>query len=627
MAKETFNFQAEVSTLLDIVARSLYTHKEIFLRELISNASDACDQLRYRSLTEPQLVEGDGGFKIALAADTKARTLTVSDNGIGMSRDDLTELLGTIARSGTRAFIDQLSGDASKDLTLIGQFGVGFYSSFMVATSVEVVTRKAGEAESWRWVSDGRGEFTIEEGRRDGHGTDVIVNLDKKEKEFLETARLHATIKKYSDHIGIPIVLLDGGTEETLNTASALWTRPKKDITDDQYKEFYHHVGHAFDDPWLTIHNNVEGVLSYTNLLFIPSTRPFDLFEPERRQRVKLYVRRVFITDDCKGLLPPYLRFLRGVVDSEDLSLNISRETLQNDPKLAKIRSGLVKRVLGELERKAKKEPEAYERFWTTFAAVLKEGLYEDVDNRARIMGLARFHSTRDGDFVSLDDYVDRMPESQTAIYYIIGEDPEDVKRSPQLEGFRDRGVEVLVLTDPVDEFWVSAVASHKDKPFKSATRGATDLSGIEGKTDADAAEGKEEAEEAPDLTPLVAAFKKALGDAVKDIRPSERLTDSPVCLVADEGDMDMHLERLLKQHRHLGKEELTPRILELNPKHALIRRLATLAGEGDGTDGPCAEAAHLLLDQARILEGETLPDTTAFCRRFAAMLEKGLAG
>ncbi len=624
MASEKFTFQAEVGKILEIVARSLYSHKEIFLRELISNASDACDRLRYAALTDPELGAGEGVFRIELDADKKARALSVSDNGIGIGRDELVETLGTIARSGTQAFLEQLSGDESKDMALIGQFGVGFYSAFMVAERVEVLTRKAGEEAAWLWVSDGRGEFTIEEAERQERGTTVTVYLDKKEKEFLEATRIGRIVKSYSDHIPIPIVLKDGDKEEVLNTASALWTRPKKEITEDQYKEFYHHVGHAFDDPWMTLHNRIEGVLAYTNLLFVPSTPPLDLFQPERKPSVKLYVKRVFITDDCEGLLPSYLRFLRGIVDSEDLSLNISREMLQHDPKLAKIRTGLVKKVLGELKKKADKKPDDYAVFWNNFGAVLKEGIYEDFANRERILAISRFRSTAGDGLVSLADYVGRMVEGQDAIYYITGEDSEAITRSPQLEGFKARGVEVLLLGDPIDEFWIPAVGTFADKPFKSATRGGADLSKIAAKDKDDEDAGKDE-DEADGIDPLIAAFKVALGDAVKDVRASERLTDSPVCLVAGEDDMDIHMERLLRQHRQFADQAATPRILELNPGHPLVRRLAQRARDGGGKDPALDDAAHLLLDQARIAEGEPVADIAAFSRRLASVMEKGL--
>ncbi|MDP6572105.1 MAG: molecular chaperone HtpG [Rhodospirillales bacterium] len=633
MAKEKFEFQAEVGKLLDIVAHSLYSHKEIFLRELISNASDACDRLRYAALTEPGLKAGSGDFGITLSVNAKGRALTIADNGIGMSRDDLTENLGTIARSGTQAFVERLSGDADDDMALIGQFGVGFYSAFMVAKKVDVLTRRAGEDAAWLWSSDGQGEFTIEEAQRPTLGTSVTVHLAKGESEFLEEARLRTIVKAYSDHVAIPIVLESADKKETLNTASALWTRPKGDITDDQYREFYHHTGHTFDDPWMTLHNAVEGVLSYTNLLFVPSSPPLDLFDPQRKPHVKLYVKRVFITDDCEGLVPPYLRFLRGIVDSEDLSLNISRELLQHDPKLAKIRKGLVKRLLGELKKKAKKKADEYAAFWDNFGAVLKEGIYEDTDNRDALLALSRFHSTADDGLISLDTYVERMKEGQEAIYYMAGEDLGTLRRSPQIEGFKARHLEVLLLADPVDEFWVPAVGAFREKKFTSVTRGAADLDGFDADGGDAAKDGKADGadkakKEVPGIEQLIAAFKLSLGDAVKDVRRSDRLTDSPVCLVAGEGDMDMNLERLLKRHQHLGAAAPTPRILEVNPEHPLIARLAKRSTDDkDGEDGDAlADAAWLLLDQARIVEGEQPPDPVAFSRRLSAMIEKGLA-
>jgi molecular chaperone HtpG len=621
MTQETRSFQAEVSRLLDIVAHSLYSQKEIFLRELISNASDACDRLRYAALTEPALAEGDTSYRVKLIPDKSARTLTVADNGIGMNRAELVENLGTIARSGTAAFVNQLSGDARKDMSLIGQFGVGFYSAFMVAEKVEVKSRKAGESEGWRWVSDGKGEFTIEPLPEVARGATIVVHLrEGDDDEYLDPTRLRRIVNTYSDHIGLPIVLEDAGKEETINTASALWTRPKSEITQEQYNEFYHHVGHSFDDPWLTLHAKAEGVLEYTSLLFVPSAKPFDLFDPERKSRVKLYVRRVFITDEGTNLLPPYLRFLRGVVDSEDLPLNISREMLQSNPMAARIRQQLTKRILTELGKKANESPEEYIKFWDNFGAVLKEGLYEDREHREELLTLARVRSTvRDG-LVSLDEYVAAMKPGQEAIYTITGDNLDVVKQSPQLEGFRARGVEVLLMTDPIDEFWVPAIGSYKDKPFKSATRGGVDLDKITPPEDR-----KDEKSEPPPakLASLIAIFKLALGDAVKDVRSSDRLTDSAVCLVADEGDMDMHFERLLKQHRQL--DAMSKRILELNPRHKLIERLAATVGEAGSSD-QLSEFAWLLLDQARIIEGEQLPDAAAFARRLSTALERGLS-
>jgi len=618
MTQETRTFQAEVSRLLDIVAHSLYSEKEIFLRELISNASDACDRLRYAALTEPGLIEGDPDYRVVLTPVKSSKALTIADNGIGMNHDELVENLGTIARSGTAAFMQELTGDSRKDMSLIGQFGVGFYSAFMVADRVEVLSRKAGEEQGWRWESDGKGEFTIEAEPNLKRGTRITLHIREGDEEYLEPHRIRQIVKTYSDHIALPIVLADGGKEETINTASALWTRPRAEITEEQYKDFYHHVGHGFDEPWLTLHARAEGVVEYTYLLFIPSSKPFDLFEPERKTQVKLYVRRVFITDESE-MLPPYLRFLRGVVDSEDLPLNISREMLQSNPMVARMRRQLTTRVLSELAKKATEAADEYATFWENFGAVLKEGLYEDRDQRDTLLSLARFRSTAREGWVSLDDYVAAMKPGQEAVYTITGDNIDLVRKSPQLEGFRARGVEVLLLTDPIDEFWTTAIGTYKEKPIKSATRGGLDLDKIEAEDKKDEAEKPEPPAK---LSSLIAIFKLALGDAVKDVRSSARLTDSAVCLVADEGDMDMHLERLLKAHRQL--DSAAKRILEINPNHRLIERLAASVG-GTGASDQLSEFAWLLLDQARIVEGEQLPDPPAFARRLATLLERGL--
>jgi molecular chaperone HtpG len=630
MIEERHGFQAEVSRLLDIVAHSLYSEKAIFLRELISNASDACDRLRYLALTQPELA-GAAAYRVILAPDKESRTLSVADNGVGMNRGDLVENLGTIARSGTAAFVRQATGDAAKDMSLIGQFGVGFYSAFMVADKVTVESRKAGEVEGWRWESDGKGEFTIVPAELPAAGTRIALHLRPGEDEFLEPERLRQIVRKYSDHIALPIVLAAGGKEETLNKASALWTRSKSDISTEQYSEFYHHHAHAFDDPWLTLHWRAEGKIEYTGLLFVPSAKPFDLFHPDRKHCVKLYVRRVFITETCEDVLPAYLRFVRGVIDTEDLPLNISREMLQHNPLLARIKAGVVKRVLGELQKKADSEPDAYAEFWGNFGAVLKEGLYEDQDNRDALLSLARFRSTESDRLGGLADYVGRMKPAQDAIYYISGDSLEALKQSPQIEGFKAKGVEVLLLTDPVDEFWIPAIGRFQDKPFKSVTRGAADLAAI---AKVPGAPDKAHAPEPePGIDALVALFRLTLKDAVKDVRTTDRLTDSAVCLVADEGDLDIHLERMLKQHRQL--EQNFKRVLEVNPRHPLIAGLARrLAGQGAGQANggvgkadDIAEASWLLLDQARIVGGEPLPDPAAFSRRLAEVMRRALAG
>jgi molecular chaperone HtpG len=619
MASETHGFQAEVSRLLDIVAHSIYSDKAVFLRELISNASDACDRLRYLALTQPELTDGEADYAVRLVPDKKARTLTVADNGIGMNHDELIANLGTIARSGTAAFLEELSGE-SKDLSLIGQFGVGFYSAFMVADRVEVLSRKAGDAQGWRWESAGKGEFSVAPATVATRGTTIVLHLRKGEDEFLEPDRLRRIVTTHSDHVGLPIRLVEDGKETVINAASALWTRAKADITPAQYTEFYHHVSHGFDEPWLTLHFRAEGKIEYTALVFVPSTKPLDLFHPDRKPALKLYVRRVFITDDCADVLPAWLRFLRGIVDSEDLPLSLSREMLQHNPLLAKIRAGLVKRVLSELEKKADKAPEDYARFWDNFGAVLKEGLYEDSDQRDKLLGLVRFRSTAGDGLVSLADYVGRMKPGQAAIYYISGEAGDMLQRSPQLEGFRARGVEVLLLTDPVDEFWIPAVTQFQDKPFKSVTRGGADLDKVE----APAGEAEKAREpQAAGIDSLIALFRLTLKDAVKDVRSSERLTDSPVCLVAAEGDMDIHLERMLRQHRQL--DAVAKRVLEINPRHPLVEALAKrLNDKGSGDE--IADAAWLLLDQARILDGERLADPAAFARRLSTLLGRALA-
>ncbi|NVK19240.1 MAG: molecular chaperone HtpG [Methylocystaceae bacterium] len=620
MTEEKLSFQAEVSKLLHIVTHSLYSNKEIFLRELISNASDACDKLRYESQTNSDLSEGDSDFRITLKVDKDRKTLTIADNGIGMNHDDLINNLGTIAKSGTEAFIKAAEESDKGDVNLIGQFGVGFYSSFMVAEKVVVTTRKAGEDKAWAWESTGEGDYTITDATRDGHGTTIVLYMRDDQSEFLEDMRLRTIVTTYSDHIDLPIILL-GEEEETLNSASAIWTRPAKDITEEQYKEFYHHVAHAFDDPWLTMHNRVEGVIEYTNLLFIPGSRPMDLFTPERKNHLKLYVNRVFITDDCDEVIPQYLRFVRGVVDSGDLPLNVSREMLQHNPVLAKIKTGLTKKILSELKKKAEKDAEGYAKFWENFGAVMKEGIYEDFAHQKENLALARFKSTHGDDWVSLTDYVARMKEGQDQIFYISGDDIEALKKSPQLEGFKAKGVEVLFMTDPIDEFWIPGVGQFEEKNFQSITKGGADLSKI--KKDGDDAEddNKEDAADKDGVDRLCAAFKAVLGDAVQEVRSTDRLTDSAVCIVASESAMDRNLQRMLKQHGQTVPEEAP--ILELNPTHSLVKKLVDLSA--DGTSQTIDDAAHLLLDQARIIEGENIPDMSAFSKRMTSVMEKGL--
>ena len=616
MSEERQAFQAEVGRILDLMVHSVYSDKEIFLRELISNAADACDRLRYRAIAEPGLLDGDAGFRIRIDIDKAARTIAVADNGEGMGREELAGNLGTIARSGTAAFAERLTGDAKNDVALIGQFGVGFYSAFMVAERVQVVSRAAGAEAAFAWESDGRGEFTVSEAEREARGTEVRLHLREGEDEFLEPARLRSVVKTYSDHIAVPVEL-DG---ETVNEASALWTRPRNEIEPEQYAEFYRHVGHAFDEPWLTLHFRAEGVIEYAGLLFVPTSRPFDLFNPDRKPALKLYVKRVFITDDAPELVPGWLRFLRGVVDSEDLPLNLSREMLQRNPVLRRIRDGLVRRVLGELKSKAETDREGYETFWDAFGPVLKEGLYEDPGQREALLALARFRSTASEGWTTLAGYVERMREGQDAIYYIAGEEGAALAGSPHLEGFRARKVEVLLLQDPVDDFWAPAVGDYDGKRFISASRGGIDLGAIPLAGEA-AEEGGAAAE--ADIAALAALLKVTLGEAVKDVRGSEALTESAVRLVAEEGDMDLHLERMLRRHGQI--EGAAPRrVLELNPRHRLVQGLARSMAAGEDR---AAQLAPLLLDQARIAEGEAPEDPAAFARRLADALADSLPG
>lgn len=628
MTAEKRSFQAEVSKLLQIVANSLYSEREVFLRELISNAADACDKLRYLALTDADLVAGDPDFKIRLSVNADEKTLTIVDNGVGMTEEELEQNLGTIASSGTGAFIDNLTGDAKKDVGLIGQFGVGFYSAFMVSEKVEVLTRKAGDEKAWIWTSDGLGEYTVASAEKAGRGTIITLHLKEDAAEFLEEPRLRNIVKTYSDHIAIPIMLAKGEDgEDALNEASALWTRQKSEITPEQYTEFYRHVSHGFDEPWLTTHWRAEGRFEYNALLFTPSSPPFDLYHPDRKHRVKLYVKRVFITEDCEGLVPEYLRFLKGVIDCEDLPLNVSRELLQKNPMLTAISSAVTKRILNELTRKADKDTEAYNAFWENFGAVLKEGLYgAPNEHKQTLLDLVRFKSTTRDGLVSLKQYVEGMKDGQEHIYYITGESQDAIRNSPHLEGFAAKGIEVLLLSDPIDDFWIpSLFEGYAEKQFQSVTRGGADLDkvkGADGKDEDDKTDKDNEDEAKSDIAPLVASIKIALGETVKDVRESARLTDSACCLVADDGDLDMNLERILRQHQQV--KEAAPRVLEINPKHPLIKGLSERVKAGK-TGQDLDDAAYLLLDQARIMDGETVTDPKAFALRMSKVMEMGL--
>lgn len=640
---QTLSFSTETSKILQLVIHSLYTNKDIFLRELISNASDACDKLRYGVLTQPELAQGsDFSPRITLATDKKARTLSIRDNGIGMNREDLIAHLGTIAKSGTQEFLSQIEQGKERDVSLIGQFGVGFYSAFMVADTVRVISRRAGTQEAHCWESAGQGEFNVRpatdaEAAAAGvaqHGTAITLHLRASEDGYLDRFRLQHIVRTYSDHIPFPILLETEEEKEAeqINKASCLWMRPKSEVSDEQYREFYRHVSHSPDEPWMTLHHRAEGKIEYTSLLFIPSRPPFDLFHPDRRRRVKLYVKRVFITEEGIDLVPHYLRFLQGVVDSEDLPLNISRETLQHNPVLERINESLAKKILSELKKKAAKEPEAYAAFWKHFGPVLKEGLCESIAPKEQLLETCRFYSSRSPDaLISLEEYAARMKPGQEAIYYLTGDRVETLLASPQLEGFLAAGVEVLLLTDHVDDFWVNAVPGYKDKEFISATRADIDLrrfaeGGANGDDDGgkkDAPEDKAADEAEPRTQQFIAFLKTIFGDAVQDVRISHKLTHSPVCLAVGAGGMDFRMERFLMEHKQLGGRGA--KVLEINPSHPTLQALMK-RWEREGDAAGIADAAHLLLDQARILEGEEISDPKAFSARLNAFLQRGLA-
>ncbi len=614
---ETHEFQSEVNQLLNLVIHSLYSHKEIFLRELISNASDACDRLRFLSLTDDSLLEGDGELSITVDYDSKKNTVSVRDNGIGMTRDEVLENIGTIARSGTKEFVQSLTGDQSKDSNLIGQFGVGFYSVFMIGDHVTLTSRKAGAGpdEGVCWESDGNGKFTLDTVDNAPRGTEIVIQLKKDEKEYADGHRLRSIINKYSDHISLPILMpeLDGDKKkqsfETVNKGSALWARKKSDITQGEYNTFYKNLSYDSDPPLATIHNRVEGNLEYISLLFIPARAPFDLWNREQRHGLKLYVRRVFIADDAEHLMPNYLRFVRGVVDSADLPLNVSREFLQHNKAIDKIKAASVKKILGELKRIAKKEAGNYQKFWNEFGQVMKEGLVEDHENQTNLAQLARFATTKNEDdeqSVSLDQYVERMGEKQKAIYYVTADSYRAAKDSPHLEIFRKNGIEVLLLSDPVDEWMVNGLTEYEGKPLKSVAKGDLDLEEIGGE------ESKEEVKSEQEMKPLLEKFRSVLSDQVKDVRVSRRLTDSPACLVADEHELGGNLERILKA---MGQDApMYKPILELNPDHDIIKGLDP---EAEGFD----DWAQVLFDQAALSEGAKLREPAAYVKRVNALL------
>lgn len=607
MTTETMEFKAEVAKMLDIVIHSLYSNSEIFLRELISNASDACDKLRYASLLHADWMPKKN-FEITLEPNKKEKTLTVSDNGIGMNKQDLIEQLGTIAHSGSFDFLQQLDKDKKNAPSLIGQFGVGFYSAFMVAEKVDVYTKKAGETEGWAWQSDGLGSFSISSHDKEEVGTTIVLHLKKEATEYLDPVRLRYLVRQYSNHISLPIILKEEGKTETINTATALWQRPKAEITQTQYKDFYQSVSHAFDTPWATLHYKAEGVAEYTALMFIPTQPPFNLFQPDRQSGINLYVNRVFITDNVEGLMPFYLRFLTGVIDTSDLPLNVSREMLQKTPVLQKIKTGIVHRVLDELKKRSENK-EDYDVFWKSFGIVFKEGLYEPVDDKDKIAELCRFYSTNGEELTSLADYVKRMKEGQKAIYYLTGSDLKSMRYNPQLEGFTARGIEVLLLNEPIDEFWTQTFTSYEGKKIISVMHAKEDLANIK-MPESKAATLDKKAQEA-----FIRKVQDILKGQIQSAEFTDRLTKSPVSLITPEGQMSLHLERLMKAHGQNVNFE-SGRILQINASHPLIAKLA--ASKGDISD-----SIWLLYDQARVIEGEPLSDPALFAERLTNLLQK----
>ena len=628
--KETLEFQTEARQILHLMTHSLYSNKEIFLRELVSNASDACDKLRFEALGNDDLYAGDADLKISVDFDKDSNTVTVTDNGIGMTRDEIVENIGTIASSGTRKFLESLSGDQAKDAQMIGQFGVGFYSSFIVADKVTVTSRRAGveKSEAVRWESDGQGSFTLESAEQESRGTVVTLHLKEGEEEFADNFRLRNIIKQYSDHISLPINMqkVDYGTDEDkeankdaepeyerVNSASALWARDKKEITDDEYNEFYKHVSHDFQDPQSWIHNKVEGNQSYTSLFYIPAKAPFDLFDRDHKRGVKLYVKRVFIMDDAEHLMPNYLRFIKGVVDSDDLPLNVSREILQQNKVIDRIRGASVKKILGKLESMAKDQPEEYASFWKTFGQVMKEGPIEDFANKERVAKLLRFASTEtnsEDQTVSLEDYIGRMKEGQEKIYYITAESFAAAKNSPHLEVFRKKGIEVLLLSDRIDEWLVSHLTEFDGKQLQSVARGDLDLGDIDDKEEK---ESREETNE--EFKDVIERVKKSLGDRISDARISQRLTDSPSCLVLNEQDMSAQMQQILEAAGQYAPKAQP--VLELNSEHRLVSKLKDIKEDDSFNDW-----VSLLFEQAQLAAGNQLEDPAGFVMRVNRLLE-----
>lgn len=612
------SFEADVSRLLHMMVHSVYSDRDVFLRELISNAADACEKLRYEAIARPELLGDEPKLAITISADAEASKLVISDNGIGMSRDEMIEALGTIARSGTRNFMERVAAAEGKEgAQLIGQFGVGFYSAFMVAGEVEVVSRRAGSDEAWDWSSNGKGEFTVAPVAEDeipSRGTRVTLHLLDDAKTYAERSTLEHIVREQSGHVPVPITLIEkpGAEATTLADGAALWTKPKSQISKEEYADFYRGVAGQYDEPASTIHFRAEGLHEYTALAFVPGARPFDLFDADRKGRIKLYVKRIFITDEAE-LMPRYLRFVRGIVDTTDLPLNVSREMIQDSPLLGAIKKGVTNRVLSDLTKLADQNADVFAQIWENFGAVIKEGLYEDYERRAQLLSLARFLTTASGEGLrSLKDYVGSLKENQTAIYYIVGDEAGRIASSPQLEGFRARGIEVLLLSDPVDSFWASASPEFEGKPFKSATQGSADLSLIP-LLDGVAPPSSETSEE---ITSLLASMKETLANEVADVRSSDRLTESAVCLVASDKGPDRQFERLLSAAGRI--DSAAKPILEVNPRHTMVTALAAVK-----EDALRADIAHLLLDTARVLDGERPADASGFADRLGRVIAR----
>ncbi len=616
MSKEKFEFEAEVGKILNIVANSLYSDKEIFVREYISNASDACDKLRYEQIKNPKLLLKENQFKIKVIINKEKKIISFTDNGIGMNKDELISSLGTIAKSGTEEFIKKLESEKSKNIEQIGKFGVGFYSGFMVASKIEVETKRIDGQQGWKWESDGKGSYNIEEKEIKDNGTRVTLHINKKEEDFLEKIRIQNIIKKYSDHISHSIYLRDikDEAEEKANDGNALWMRNKKDIKPSEYENFYSQIGMNYDKPWMTIHNNIEGTINFTNLLFIPTEKPFDLLNSDKVSKLKLYIKKVFITDNCENILPKYLRFVSGIIDSEDISLNISREMLQNDPVIGKIKTNIVKKILSELKKELNKSKNNYINFWEKFGAVLKEGIHEDFSNKENILDLCLFQSSKSDNWTSVSEYLERIEKKQDKIYYISGENKENLRNSPQMEAFLKNDVEVLFFTDPVDEFWLPNIDKYKNLAFKSITKGNVDLNDLKKSKKENSSNEKNK-----NFEQLISYLKGLYGENVKDVKVSNRLTNSPVCFVAEENDMDIHLENLLKKHKHLDKT--TSKILEINVDHQVIKYLNTACNAEKKNEILIKNISSILLNQAKIIEGIPLDDSRGFCNTLNDLL------